>query len=94
MAYEPKPIDTSMCKIPGEISELTEVLAKNTHEIWAARRMAEGWTHGSERNDHAKRHPGLVPYELLPDAEREYDRVTAMETLKLIMALGYRIEKR
>ena len=55
-------------------------------------RLAEGWSWGPARDDLAKTHPGLVPYAQLPDAEKDYDRATAMETLKAIMALGYRID--
>jgi ryanodine receptor 2 len=32
-----------------------------------------------------------VPYEQLPESEKEYDRQSAMGTLKAILALGYRI---
>ena len=35
----------------------------------------------------------LVPYSELPESEKEYDRRTALGALKLILALGYRIEK-
>jgi hypothetical protein len=38
-----------------------------------------------------KPHPDLVPYTQLPEEEREYDRATVVETLKTILALGYRI---
>ena len=44
------------------------------------------------RYDEAKKHPDLVPYDELSDSEKHYDRDTAMETLKAIIALGYRIE--
>jgi len=36
-------------------------------------------------------HPSLVPYDELPDGEQEYDRITALGTLKAILSLGYRI---
>ena len=45
------------------------------------------------RNDEAKATPCLIPYDQLPENEKDFDRNTAMETLKLIIALGYRIEK-
>jgi len=32
-----------------------------------------------------------VPYDELPESEKEYDRVTAIGTLKAILKLGYRI---
>ena len=66
---------------------------KNAHDNWALQRINEGWTYGSARNDNTKKHPCLVPYEDLPDSEKEYDRKAAMETLKAIVALGYRITK-
>lgn len=91
--YTPAPADTSAVALPQTLTELTEQMARNVHEVWAAGRMAEGWTYGPERKDAERKHPCLVPYEELPDSEREYDRKTAVETLKLILSLGYRIEK-
>ena len=91
MKYEPKPIDTSKVKLSLELQDLEEVLARNTHELWARKRMDEGLVYGPVRD--GKHHPSLVPYDDLPDTEKEYDRQTAMETLKVIIAMGYRIEK-
>jgi hypothetical protein len=91
--YKPKPINTSQVELDGEIVELTEQLAENAHEVWARRRLAEGWRYGPRRDETKKEHPSLVPYEALPEAEKEYDRSTAIETLKVMLALGYRIEK-
>ena len=93
MSYTPKPIDTSGVTLTREILELTEVLAKNAHDTWAQQRLAEGWRYGPQRDDAKKEHPDLVPYEELPESEKEYDRSAAMQTLKAIIALGYRIEK-
>lgn len=92
MTYKPEPIDTTGVKLSDDIVELTELLAKNAHDIWAQHRMAEGWRYGPERSDARKEHPLLLPYEELPESEKEYDRKAAIETLKAIIALGYRIE--
>ena len=46
------------------------------------------------RDDAHKLHPCLVPYDDLPENEKAYDRNTAMETLKLIMKLGFKIENK
>ncbi|HEX5736352.1 MAG TPA: RyR domain-containing protein [Blastocatellia bacterium] len=92
LSYKPKPIDTTGVKLSDDIVELTELLAKNAHDIWAQQRMAEGWRYGPERSDARKEHPSLVPYEELSESEKEYDRNAAIETLKAIIALGYRIE--
>lgn len=93
MNYTPAPIDTSRVILGQDLLALTELLARNAHEVWARQRLADGWRHGPRRDDAAREHPGLVPYDQLPEAEKEYDRHTAMETLKAITALGYRIEK-
>jgi RyR domain-containing protein len=87
--YRPRPIDTSGIGLPPEIEQATEDLARNAHETWAALRLSQGWRHGPERNDARKEHPSLVPYEVLPESEKQADRETAMGTLKALMALGY-----
>ncbi|MBQ9902862.1 MAG: Ryanodine receptor Ryr [Clostridia bacterium] len=92
--YTPKPIDTSDVELSEDILELTELLSKNTHEVWSAGRMAQGWTYGEVRDDAEKKHPDLIPYEELTDGEKSYDRNTAMETIKCILKLGYTIEKK
>jgi hypothetical protein len=92
-AYNPKPIDTSKIQLPSDIGELTERLAENAHDVWARQRLRDGWTYGERRDDASKKHPCLVPYDRLPDSEKEYDRRAAMESIKAILALGYQISK-
>ena len=87
--YLPKPIDTSNVCIPDYLSELTEQLAKNTHEVWSRGRISQGWRWGDVRDDEKKTHPDLIPYEELTDDEKEFDRMTSLETLKVILSLGY-----
>lgn len=91
--YKPQPADISNIQLPRELEQLSEDIAKNVHDVWAKGRIDEGWKYGPERNDTLREHPCLVPYEELSDEEKEYDRRTAMETLKLIIKLGFRIEK-
>jgi len=91
--YIPQPLDTSKTDLSADLLELTEMLAKNAHEIWSALRLAEGWKYGATRNDSLKEHPCLVAYENLPESEKEFDRRMAMGTLKVIKLLGYKIEK-
>lgn len=91
--YIPNPIDLSGIELPESLLALTDRIAENVHDVWAAGRIAQGWTYGTERNDTLKTNPCLVPYSALPDSEKAYDRNTALETLKLILALGYTIEK-
>lgn len=93
MNYVPQPLDTAGVKLPAELDQLIEQLAVNVHEAWSRLRVEQGWTLGRESNDARKTHPSLVAYCDLPEEERELDRRTAAETLKTILALGYRIER-
>lgn len=89
--YVPQPVDTDDVVLGKDLEELVEQMAKNVHEVWAQTRMEQGWTYGEQRDDAKKQHPCLVAYEELPDEEKEYDRNTAVGTLKLIRKLGFNI---
>lgn len=89
--YVPNPVDTTDVKLPMELESLVEEMAKNVHEVWAQTRISQGWSFGEERNDAAKKHPCLVPYEELSEEEKTYDRNTSVQTLKLILKLGFKI---
>ena len=91
--YQPKPLDTSHVQLSSDLSELLEKLAENAHDVWATQRLNDGWTYGLKRDDSQKLHPCLVPYDDLPESEKEYDRKTSGETLKAVIALGYRVIK-
>ena len=91
--YHPQPADTSDINLPDELVQLVEQVAKNVHEVWAQSRCDQGWVYGPERSDTLKTHPCLVPYEKLSEVEKQYDRDTAVGTLKLIMKLGFKISK-
>lgn len=90
--YIPNPISTDGVTLSSEILQLSEKIAENVHEVWAQSRIAEGWTYGPQRDDTQKQHPCLVPYNELPEIEKEYDRHTSQETLKVIMKLGFKIK--
>ena len=89
--YQPNPINVSKIRLTPELSELLERLARNTHDVWAQLRLEQGWTYGPTRNDKEKKHPCLVPYEELPESEKDYDRGTSEGILKVIMSQGYTI---
>lgn len=91
MSYQPQPIDTSSVTLPPSLHALTEKLAENAHDLWAAQRLKDGWTWGPKREDADKKHPCLIPYVDLPESEKQYDRAAALGTLKAILALGYQI---
>ncbi len=89
--YIPSPVDLDDVILPEELTILMEQIAKNVHEVWSENRIKDGWKHGEERDDSLKLHPCLVPYEKLPEIEKEYDRATALASLKLIYKLGFKI---
>lgn len=91
--YTPEPMDLSSVDLPESLIQLSERIAENVHEVWAKARMDEGWTYGEKRDDIHKKHPCLVSYDELPEEEKEYDRNTAMNTIKMVKKLGFRIEK-
>lgn len=81
-------------EIPENLKPLMEAMARNVHEVWAANRLKEGWKYGPVRDDDKKQTPCLVPYDDLTETERDYDRATSSETLKLILKLGFEISKK
>lgn len=91
--YIPSPINTEAVSLNPEIRELIELLAKNTHDIWALQRQQDSWVYGPRRDDSKKTHPCLVPYEDLPESEKVYDRLAAEQLIKALLAMGYRIER-
>lgn len=93
VTYNPEPMDTSGVTLADGLQDLVEVLARNTHDLWARKRIADGWVHGPRRDDTARTHPNLVPYDDLAESEKEYDRGTVVEALKAITTLGYRITR-
>lgn len=93
MDYIPKPLDVSNVVLPEGLEELTESLSKNVHEVWAAGRIAAGWKYGPVRDEIKKEHPCLIPYEDLSEEEKDYDRATALSTLRFIILKGYSVKK-
>lgn len=92
--YEPHPVNVDKIPLDGNLEELQEAIAENAHDVWAEARIKEGWTYGEKRDDTNKKHPDLVPYTALPDSEKEYDRIMAFNTIKLVKKLGFDIIKK
>ena len=91
--YDPRPIDLGDIQLTDDLLELREAIAENAHDVWADARMKEGWSYGKVRDDAQKKHPDLIPYSALPDSEKEYDRLMALDTIKLVKKLGFTITK-
>ena len=92
--YMPKLLDLTYVEIPDDMDDLLEAMAENAHDMWALERQSEGWTYGPERNDQLLTTPDMVPYADLAESEKQYDRIMATDTLKLLIALGYNIVRK
>ena len=91
--YTPAPLDTSDVQLMPNLIELTELLANNVHENWSKQKIAQGWQFGETLDEKLKTTPLLVPYEDLTDDYKLYDRQTALQTLKAILKLGFKISR-
>lgn len=91
MTYHPAPLPTERMDLPQDLLPLLEGLAAHAHDVWAQTRLDQGWCWGPERNDPFRQHPCLVPYDELPESEKEVDRRMAREVLKGLHLLGYEI---
>jgi hypothetical protein len=93
MPYLARPIDDSSVKLPEDLDRITDRLAEKAHEIWAAKRLAEGWKLGPKKRRQPRRDPLLVPYAELPESEKQSDKDLVVGTLRAVLALGYCTEK-
>jgi hypothetical protein len=91
--YIPHPIDTEEVQLPEAMQPLVEKLAEHVHDRWALERLSQGWTYGPKRDDKNKKHPSLRAYGDLEESEKDLDRVSAIETLKAVIKLGWFIER-
>ncbi|XP_078674597.1 ryanodine receptor 2-like isoform X8 [Branchiostoma floridae x Branchiostoma belcheri] len=90
--YKPAPVDTSKISLTNKLKELVEQLAENTHNIWARDRVRDKWTHGLVEDKELKRHPYLLPYNLLPESVKQNNREKGYEAIRTLLAYGYSIE--
>lgn len=68
--------------------DAVEVIAELNHDLWAAKRITEGWRYGEKRDEDRKLHPCLVAYKHLPESEKAYDRETAQVVVAELFRRG------
>lgn len=93
MDYCPKPMDVSGVELSPDLQRDMELIARDVHEVWAQQRLQHGWGYGETLDTRRRTHPCLVEYEALPEVEKDMDRATVTRTIKLLLLLGYQIEK-
>lgn len=79
----------AMAQAPAVLCDAVEAIARVNHNVWAAKRIAEGWRYGPQRDDAGKRHPDLIAYEHLPEVEKAYDRETAQVVVAELLRRGF-----
>ena len=92
-AYKPSPASLDDVPLPEGLDAVMEAIAENTHEVWSASRIEDGWKYGPQLDQKEKTHPDLLPYSALPEGEKEYDRRTAVNAIRMLIKLGFKVEK-
>jgi len=73
--------------------EEVEQMACMEHELWRGARQAGGWRAGKQKDEKSRLHPDLVPWEDLPELEREKNRKMVRQLPALLARIGYQIDK-
>jgi voltage-gated potassium channel Kch len=69
-----------------------EHLARLEHDRWMAERLLDGWTYAPGPKDlRRKRTPWLIPWEDMPEEQRDYDRNTVRNLPRFLAQAGLRI---
>jgi hypothetical protein len=73
----------------GEI----ERLARLEHERWMRDEAAAGWSYGPVRNDEARTHPSMRPYDEISEEEKDKDRAAVRDLPRMLAEAGFAIER-
>ena len=68
-----------------------EEMAVREHDRWIAERSRNGWTYGAQRDNARKRHPLMIPWANLDEADKEKDRDTIRNLPQLVAKAGFHV---
>uniref|UniRef100_A0A669P4X7 Ryanodine receptor 2 n=1 Tax=Phasianus colchicus TaxID=9054 RepID=A0A669P4X7_PHACC len=91
--FNPQPVDTSNITIPEKLEYFINKYAEHSHDKWSMEKFANGWTYGETYSESAKVQPLMKQYKLLSEKEKEIYRWPIKESLKTMLAWGWRIER-
>nr|XP_014982112.1 ryanodine receptor 2 isoform X5 [Macaca mulatta] len=91
--FNPQPVDTSNITIPEKLEYFINKYAEHSHDKWSMDKLANGWIYGEIYSDSSKVQPLMKPYKLLSEKEKEIYRWPIKESLKTMLAWGWRIER-
>lgn len=86
-----RPDDPSPEEVARHIERHLETLAEAEHDGWMEQRVRNGWRQGSPRDDVAKIHPMIVPYERLSEKEKDKDRSSVRKFADMVAMAGHSI---
>lgn len=70
-----------------------ERLAEQEHERWVNYKISSGWQYAPKTDKTAKLHQLLVPWNDLPDEEKEKDRLLVRQIPTILAKAGYAVKK-
>lgn len=68
-----------------------ERLSIMEHERWMNSKLKAGWKYAPETNKSMKQHSALIPWEDLPEAEKDKDRDLVRAIPRLLTEIGYTV---
>lgn len=76
------------------LEALLEEMAKAEHALWTARHASDGWAYGPVRDEASKKHPSMIAYDQLPEAEKEKGRNNVRHYPDFAALAGLKIVRR
>ncbi|GAB9465211.1 hypothetical protein Gpo141_00002627 [Globisporangium polare] len=89
--FRHEPLTTDHIALCWEMMMLVDLLAENSHEVWADGYVKSGWRFGDSFDATEKLHPSLKPYMALDEQEKNLSREAVTSVLKACICLGYRV---
>lgn len=63
--------DSALAGITAHLG--SDLTPRESHDLWCQHKLKEGWSWGVDKDEIAKRHPCLIPYNSLPTEQRVKD---------------------
>lgn len=90
--YRPAPLELGDQQLSEHTTDLVQLIAENTHNVWCRDRIIQGWTHGPVEEQARKRTPHLVPFERVDPYIQQVNRDSAASSIRTLLAYGCTIE--
>jgi hypothetical protein len=78
-------------EVRGLLKNNLELLARMEHDGWQEQKRKDGWTYSPVRNDDLREHDLLIPYDRLPEEQKDKDRQAIRDYPDLARLAGFRI---